>query len=147
MARAIELQRFPEAIVSVPGYGGSYRLRVEVVSATGMPAAVFGHFRRDVNLRDGITAEELAFICSPFELVEYPENEPDPTKAEPFYRKDHFDVILPSRELAEEVWTIVQQEVCHLRETLDRMDRLLIGDTYQCGDADDGASLSQSVSL
>jgi hypothetical protein len=148
MSRGISLRRRPQDRVWVNNRGEGFRLRIEAYDAVNMPAEIFLHQQTLVDPLLGESGEEFVCICSCFDLTIYPANVPDATQFPQFYRKSVLDIILPSQSVAEEAWTAIYDEVCLLKTSLDKLDRLSLGETVRCGDPveEPPSSISESIS-
>ena len=111
---------------SIVKFKGRDTFRVQIVASDGenVPNEIFGHQR---TLVDPLTSEyqdEFCFVCSPYDLSIYPANEPDPEQFPQFFRKDTIDILVPGIEIAQEVITEVQEQVCHLITLMEKLDEL-----------------------
>lgn len=122
--RSIRLSREPLSRVFTSDRGDMFKLVVRTEDPVLMPASFFVHRQRP---QDPYTAESLAdfmFVATPFDVTAYPEQTPLPERIPAFYRQDFVELLVPSSELAEEVWEDLQQEVRRLVREYDFLDVL-----------------------
>ena len=131
--RGISLLRYEQERVFIPSVGQAVRLVIDAVDAYLMPAEVFGHQKTLLDAYTTSQKDEFMFVCSPFDLVTYPANEPDPDQFPAFFRKSRIVAIMPSQSRAERLWDDVHEEVCELVRALNRLDRLRLREQVRCG--------------
>jgi len=113
----------------------SFRVQITASDAEDMPNEVFGHKRTLVDPETNDYQDEFAFVCSPYDLSLYPANEPDPEQFPPFFRKATIDILVPGIEMAQDVITQVEEQVCHLVTLMGKLDELEEGTAVWCPDA------------
>lgn len=133
-SRGISLTREEQQKVFVKGRGDAFRLRIRAHDAVLMPTKIFAHERRLIDPHTGNTADDFAFICSPFDCAIYPASEPDPTQSPQFFRKAVVDFLVPSEEMAMEAWEDIHEQVCRLVTAFNNLDILIEVETVRCGD-------------
>ncbi len=136
MARYIKLRRMPQARQAVPNQGYGFRLKIQAVEASGLPLEIFGHQRLGVDPHAEVLKDEFIFVCSAFDLTNYPIDEPDSSQSPAYFRKDTVDVVLPAQITADEMWEAIRTEVCTLIAALNAMDVLVVEEDYVCGEQD-----------
>ena len=147
MGRGITLNREAESILPVINRGDGFRLKVTASDGVLMPNEVF-LFQRDVlNPLTGTYADHLVAVCSPEDLVTYPITDPMVTDLPPFFRMAVIDVIVGSREIAEDAWSVLQEQVEGLVLALNRKDRLVPAGEVRLGDPLDADVSGSSASL
>jgi hypothetical protein len=121
--------------VSAYNFNGTdgVRVRIEAVNAEEMPAKIFAYLL--MPMRPGAGAREGAFshVCSPTDLVEFPEDDPIPGHRPEWFRLNYVDVHLRSRSEAKQLIQDVIDDVNSLKATLDTMDTLIPGGTIWVG--------------
>lgn len=145
--RGITLTRSAESIQAIPNRGDGFRIQIVASGGDMIPNEVF-LFRQ--NLLDpitGLTGDEFCAVTSPEDLVTYPIGEPAVTASPPFFRKDTIDVIVGSRKVADDMWTAIKTRVCELVDALNRKDRLVVEETFRCGDPEETTSESSESSM
>ncbi len=150
--RAIQLKRYE--MKNANHYHLSvFRLRVEVADVLGMEPQVFKFRRHDPDAVTGEVRDEFLGVATAVDMSEYPVGAPDPDNAQPFFRKDNFEIDLRSTKDYEDAWDLILREVCVLRAALNRAEELVVAETAWCGDppeidsseVSDSASASSSV--
>lgn len=130
MTAYLQLQRWEQQRVSVSNKGNGFRVYIVAQNAVGMPNEVFGCSRSLIDADTGLYDENYEFFCSPWDLVTWPVNTPDPAASPAYYRKSVCDVILPSQHLAEEFWTRIKWERDNLIAALTAMNTLQLLENY-----------------
>lgn len=146
--RAIELRRSEMAYANHFHLRG-FRIRVEAVAAVDMPREVFLFSRSPVDPNTGDQTDVFETVCSFPDLSVYPALAPDPSLGLPYFRKAVVELDWPSTRDVEAFWVLVQNQVCELREALNRAEVLVVTGSAWCGPeptADGGASDSASDS-
>jgi hypothetical protein len=139
MVYRIKLTPATPSIVKFEGRD-SFRIQITASDAENLPNEIFGHQRTLVDPDTSTTQDEFAFVCSPYDLSIYPANEPDPEQFPQYFRKATIDILVPGVEMAQEVITEVQEQVCHLITLLEKLDELEAGTPVWCPDAPDSSS-------
>jgi hypothetical protein len=103
------------------------RIRMEATESTNMPTKVFAY--QMLPVRPGGTEQVATFdhVCSSVDLQEYPEDEAVANSRPAWLRLDYVDVMVRSREEANEFINNVLEDVQILKNTLDIADNLLPG--------------------
>lgn len=102
-----------------------FRLRIVASQACRMPAAIFRYVRHPADPNTGEQLDEFTGVCSVADLAEFPVDDPDPTASPPVFRADTIDLVLESRQRAETIWQLVQDESLSLKHALDAADALV----------------------
>ena len=107
-------------------YLGRNTLRLNVVAsdAEDMPAAIFLHQKTLVDQTDSDQQDEFVAICSPYDLSDYPVDEPDSEQFPAFFRKTEIDILLPGVGLFVETKDEIEAQVRHLVHLLDQLETL-----------------------
>lgn len=115
-----------------------FRLRATASDAEGdnLDNAIFLHQRSLVSADEDTGCDEFVSICSAFDLVTYPTDDPDPEQSPQFFRKSTFDMLLPSVSVVDEVITSVKNQVAVLIDTLDAIDDIDSSETYWYPDSE-----------
>lgn len=100
-----------------PQRGDSVRLRLTVTDYTGLSPNVFGHLDRDAG-------KDFCFVASPVDSTIYPELEPNITQDPPYYLLSQIDVILPTPDIADQVYDNIVKELGVLVDAYRRHDTL-----------------------
>lgn len=103
-----------------------FRLVGTMLEAVGVDPKVFLHRRTLVDPESGATADEFVAICSPFDLSTFPADEPAENQDPPFFRKDSFDILLPSVTASAETIAAVNEQLSRLTVLLQQLDSLVI---------------------
>jgi hypothetical protein len=103
------------------------RIRMEATESTNMPTKIFAY--QMLPVRPGGTERVATFdhVCSSVDLEEYPEDEAIANSRPAWLRLDYVDVMVRSREEANEFINNILEDVQLLKNTLDIADDLLPG--------------------
>lgn len=141
----IKLTRYEATNVNVH-YLSAYRLKIVASDAEGLDNRVF-LFRRDsINPYTGVALDTFLTVCSAVDMEDYPPAEPNPEKLYPFFRSDTIELDLRSTSIAEDIWSLIKQEVCILLEAIDRLAVLKVKEESWCGIPPETGSASSSSS-
>ncbi len=121
-----------------------YRIRIEVACAFGMPTAIFVYRQMPTNPATGAKAGFFSHVASPVDLEEMPEQEPRLGEVPEWFRLSHVDILLRSTEEVMSFLQEVDQDVCRLKNSLDRLDLLAPAGEAACGPFFDCHSSSAS---
>lgn len=97
--------------------GDSVRLRLTVTDYEGLDPNVFGHLDRDAG-------KDFCFVASPVDPSVYPALTPNLEQDPPFYLLSQIDVIVPTPDIADELYDNVVQELGVLIDAYRRHDTL-----------------------
>ena len=100
------------------------RVRIEASEANLMPSKIFAYQLLPVGPADAERVGMFDHVCSPSDLVEYPEDEPVATLRPAWFRLNYVDVLLRSRTEVDAFIRDVTGDVTSLKETLDVADNL-----------------------
>lgn len=132
-SRRIRLRRQFQDVVEVSNTAMTpCRMRVEVVTAAGLPAEVFLYQRFPPDAQAAVW-DHFAAVCSPVDLDHYPPFDPAEPPGGPsnqFFRHNYFDCRFPSKTLALAVWAVVVEELEFLLAALDAGDVLDTGEEF-----------------
>jgi len=120
------------------------RVRMEVTDAADVSRAVFAYLMIPRNPETGEEAGEFDHVCSPADLEEFPENEPNQNARPRWFRLTYVDVLVRSRTEADDFIQLVLEDLRGLKATLDVMDTLVEEGTELIGDAPVSSSSSSS---
>lgn len=123
--RGVTLRRSAQTRMYVNGVD-SFRFQVLAHEACGMPAAIFRFLRYPYDAVTETQKDEFDGVCSAPDLEEFPENEPQANAVPPYFRRDQIDLLLRSQHDADEAWTLIQEDVRILVETLQLQDTLAV---------------------
>lgn len=103
------------------------RIRMEATESTNMPTKIFAY--QMLPVRPGGSEQVATFdhVCSSVDLQEYPEDEAIANSRPAWLRLDYVDVMVRSREEANEFINNILEDVQILKNTLDIADNLLPG--------------------
>lgn len=126
-----------------------FRIRIWVECASEMPSTIFVYRQMPLNPVTQVRAGFFSHIASPVDLEEMPEQEPRAGEIPEWFRLDYVDVLLRSTTEIEAFLQDVLQDVCRLKESLDRLDTITPTGEDTCGPAFDcdGSSVSSESSL
>lgn len=130
-AIGIRLKRFAQKRFYVNKTDG-FRFRVIAYDACGMPDKVF-RYRREPGVKAGEEQDSFNGICSPVDLYEYPEDNPDAGKPFPFFRRNEVDMVFRSQIDANAAWEAIKNEVDSLIITLKMMEDLVEDEIAEFG--------------
>lgn len=99
------------------------RLTVTVLEACNMEPYIFRFLRHPPDLA-GVQRDQFTGVCSGVDYHELPVQEPNASDDPPTYRDSSFDIVVESTTRADEVWTIVKNEVGILIQSLNNQDNL-----------------------
>lgn len=131
------------------GRDDGYRMRI-TVEACDMTDKVFAYRTLPKNPYTGTLWGHYDHVCSPVDLEEFPETEPDPDDQEGWFRLNVADVLVRSRAEADDWLSLVRTDLRRLVTTLNLTDTLIptgsetIG--AACPTADDSSSDSSTAS-
>lgn len=135
MARGVKLTRSEPVFVQDPLRNDGWRIVITATEGELMPVEIFLNLLGVLNARTQVTTNEFVGIASPVDLTTVPVDTPATGASPPLFRSDKIDALVPSSALAEELWLLVVQEVNHLIEALNRLDRIDEVETVQCGES------------
>lgn len=146
--RKIALHREAQTVVPLSNYGGTFRLKITALNNEMMPKEIFLHQRTLINHQGDEPVEEFVCVCSVQQLHQYPVYSANETSAMQFYRKAACDFRCPSVTRADELWYLIKGEVCRLKESLDKLDRVGYSQSWRCGGdiPEEPTSTSESAS-
>jgi hypothetical protein len=131
------------------GITTGYRIRLEVIAATGLPLEVFVWQRKPILTEQFGYRDEFSCPASVADLEEYPPDDPDPAPgAPPFFRRSFTDLIFRNSELAADGLRIL---LCGLKTLVESVclnaELVEVGDvTIGNGDCHFSSSSSSSSS-
>lgn len=131
----------------------TFRVKVQASDAANMPNEIFGYQRTLLDPHTGEQLDEFCFVCSPFDLVTYPANEPRAGQLPAFFRKSYVDILVPGLQTVQETLDEIEQQVCHLVTTLKTQCEVAALEPYWCpapppdAEPDDSSILEDSSSL
>lgn len=143
MTRRIKLLFTGPTLTNVPGRN-TLRLTATASEAEDMPNEIFLHQKTLVDPGTDTTQDEFIAICSPYDLSDYPANEPDAEQEPAFFRKATLDILLPGNTLWGEVRDEIEAQVRVLVSLLDRLASLPETDEVWIPDAPADSSSSSS---
>jgi hypothetical protein len=108
----------------VPNVTDGFRVRVEVIEATEMPAAVFRYWCLPPRPGDVERTGYCDGVCSSVDLEQMPETEPDPADAYGAFRLPYWDQILPAQSLAAGAVARIKLELRRLIQSLNAQDAM-----------------------
>jgi hypothetical protein len=111
------------------------RVRIEASDPVNMPDTVFAYLMAPPRPGQETGTGAFDHVCSPTDLEEYPEAEPQPNSRPAWFRLNYVDVILRSRAEVKAFIRDVADDVQQLKKTLDIMDTLLPGGSVWIGPA------------
>jgi hypothetical protein len=124
----------------VYGRHDGVRVRIDAVAAQNMPLKVFAYRMLPRDPASGQDTGYFSHICSPPDLVDYPEDGPVTTRRPEWFRLAYVDVLLRSVAEAQDFVAGVYEDVRRLKATLDIMDALVTGGTEIIGTIEEESS-------
>lgn len=141
--RGIYLKRYTQTRTNANNIDG-FRFKVEAYGGNNIPNKIFRYAKEDLNAREATYRLAFDGVCSPSDIEEYPEDEPNPEGFPQFCRLDYVDLVFRSQSVAEDAWQILVEEVTNLVSTLNIMDVMEPSDNLKIGDpppADSSSSI------
>ena len=133
MARGLRLQKWTIAQASHYELHG-FRMRIEVVETTGgADPDIFIFKRHPADPFTGIIFDEFYTVASFPDLALYPVGAPNPELSEPWFRGRQLEVDFKSIREYNEFWTLICEQATILCQTLDKADKLVLGEEVWCG--------------
>jgi hypothetical protein len=107
-----------------PDHAEYFRVKITAAARTpaDMTSAIFGHQNSLTNPYKAGTNTTYMFVCSPYQLSEYPEDTPESTTYMQLFRKNTAEVYFQSQQEANKFWTDVKLFVDGLIDRLERND-------------------------
>jgi hypothetical protein len=103
--RSITIRREQTPLESFGRYrGDSVRVRLTVTESVDTPAEIFGS-------KDDSAGQNFSFVASPVDADIYPVDEADPEQSPAFYLKSQIDILVPTPEAADELWSNITDEL------------------------------------
>lgn len=131
----------PSIQAHTSGDDNGFRIRIVIDSAEGMPDTVFRYLKRLPQPTNGDTILRFDGVCSPADLEEFPESEPDPTRLPAFCRLSYVDLLFRSQAVAMEAKDLIEEELRRLVILLDNSDDLIDLPQVAYGDIGESSSL------
>jgi len=100
------------------------RLRVTASNGEEMPDEVFLHQRTLVDTDTDEWQDEFVAICSPYDLSDYPVDEPTTEQFPAYFRKATADIYLPGISVFSEVKEDIEAQIRFLVQLLDKLEEL-----------------------
>jgi len=107
-----------------PDHAEYFRVKITAAARTSadMTSAIFGHQNTLINPYKSGTVAQYMFVCSPYQLSEYPEAVPGDTTYMQMFRQNTAEVYFQSQKEANQFWTDVKLFVDGLIDRLERND-------------------------
>jgi hypothetical protein len=118
------------------------RVRITADQAVDMDDKIFAYLLLPMKPETGTRVGAFDHVCSPVDLVEYPEDEPIPGNRPEWFRLNYVDVLLRSRTEVHTFIADVVSDVKRLKNTLNLMDNLLPGGEMWIGPEPEAESSS-----
>jgi hypothetical protein len=141
MARSIHLTW--SSSPSAPNRIDAVRLRVDVTSAVQIPLKIFAYQSAPIRPSTGERVHMFDHVCSPVDLVDYPEDTPLPNTHPDWLRASFVDILLRSNLEAEAYLAKILEDVTSLKVSLESIDNLQPGGSVYIGEVT-RSSLSHS---
>lgn len=109
------------------GCDDAIRVRLAVMTATGMPHHVFAYRMFPVNPVTAAQEGVFSHVCSPVDLAAFPVESPTPGASPAWFRLAFVDLLVRSIGEAVELIRSLDADLLTLRDTLDRNDNLMPG--------------------
>jgi hypothetical protein len=123
------------------------RVRIWVEEAVGVTSKIFAYQQFPKNPSTGAKAGVFDHVCSPPDLEEFPEDEPEAASRPEWFRLDYVDVMLRSVTESDAFIEDVRADVASLVNTLNVMDTLVpTGEEWIGGEPDASSSSSSNSS-
>jgi hypothetical protein len=100
------------------------RLRVTASDGEEMPDEVFLHQRTLVDADTDEWQDEFVAICSPYDLSDYPVDEPTTGQFPTYFRKATADIYLPGISVFSEVKEDIEAQIRFLVQLLNKLEEL-----------------------
>jgi ethanolamine utilization microcompartment shell protein EutS len=113
------------------------RVRIEATEAIDMPTAIFAYLALPMKPEEVTLQGSFDHVCSAVDLEEYPETEPLPNSEPKWFRLNYVDVLLRTREEAEDLVNGIVADVDSLKQALDRTENLVPGGDLWIGPGPD----------
>jgi len=101
-----------------------FRLRIDAVAVCGIDDEIFRYYKKPINLA-GEVESVLSGVCSWPDLIELPITEPEDDTSPAGFRLAYIDIVVDSESIATEVWTLIQEQVLELVQTVKDGEDLL----------------------
>lgn len=142
MARRLKLKKYITPNVNYQTLG-AIRVRVEASDAEDMDNRVFVWRRDPINPYTSVVLNTFFTVASPVDMEEFPPEEPDPTKAYPFFRRSWVELDFRAVSDANEAWVKIVEVVCNLITALNLLENLeLEAEVWVCVSPPDSVSES-----
>lgn len=123
------------------------RIRIEITDVAAFPTKkLFRYKMADKNPQTGARVGIFDGVASPSDIVEFPEDEPQPDADPQWFLLDYVDVLLPSRTTALEFWDDVVEDLNGLVLTYETMERFTEVEEFVIGLSPANSSSSSSSS-
>ena len=104
-----------------------FRIRVVASDPCKMEVEVFRHYQKPINAVTGEADRVFSGVCSWSDYEDMSKEVPESESSPAAYRLNWFDIVVPTEELAMQVWQYVQDDVADLIRTLNEGDILEAG--------------------
>jgi hypothetical protein len=107
-----------------PNHAEYFRVKITAVpkTAADMTGSIFALQNTIIDPYKSTSVAQFAFVCSPYQLSEFPEDTPTSTGYMQFYRKDTIEVYFQSQRDANTFWGEIKLAVDSLVDRLERND-------------------------
>lgn len=107
-----------------PEHAEYFRVKITATPRTpaDMTGAIFALQNTIIDPYKSTSVAQFAFVCSPYQLSEFPEDTPSSTGYMQFYRKNTIEVYFQSQQDAHTFWTDIKLAVDSLVDRLERND-------------------------
>ena len=95
-----------------------FRLHVLAWNEQGLDDSVFRYYRKPTNPTSGVSDSIFSGVCSWPDMEELPQDEPEADTSPAGFRLNFIDLVVESETVANEVWTLIQNEVQELLNTI-----------------------------
>ena len=123
----------------IVGVIDGFRFTVYAYGAYGLNNEIFRYLRHPYDPTTGADVDEFDGVCSSVDLEELPVNEPRADGSSSFFRLSSLDLVFRSRELADQTWEAIKEDVSSLIRSLNVMDDLSGSETVTIGNPPDAA--------
>jgi len=96
----------------------SYGFKAEVVEAEGVTPYIFMYRAGTPELPSGKVVDTFSNVASPADIEETPENEPDMSSKNPYYRRKSVTLWTRSADWLDEIETRIDSDVARLLDNL-----------------------------
>lgn len=133
MSRGITLTRSTQTVYN-SNLGNGYRFTVVASNGENIDNNVFRFVQETFNYLTGGTTNTFDGVTSSEQLVSLPIGAPNTNDPTYYFRLDTIDVVVPTRDLSDQMWSGIQDDVSTLITAMNQQDVLSSQDVIRIGD-------------